>query len=464
MNAGAKVEGWCPGALRPMETGDGLIVRLRLSCGELSPSLAADIADWADAFGNGQIDLSARANLQLRGVSYATQPPLLAALAARGLLDANAEAEAVRNVLVSPFAGVAGPLDLRPIARALEAELSSNARLWKLPGKFGFSLDAGPYPLGELGTDVAFEAIDASSFCVRLAGASASPLGPVAAETLVAVAVAVAEAFLALEPTSRRMREAVGRFGIEALGKAAGLAPMEPSIPRQARPLADLLSVHESFASAALPFGRIHARDLRTLGSAGASLRLTPWRIILALADFSAPLRRTESPPTRMNLPLASALAKPPPPSWGRVGVGGSRGETLGAEQRAGPAPLPNPPPRGGRELARALSATDLILDANDPRLRIAACPGAPACNKATMETRATATALAQVIARAPGSGLLLHISGCAKGCAHPARAPYTIIADSGTYALIHNGRAGDTPTARGLSRDALRAALEGAS
>src|SRR5205823_4703406 len=59
--------GYCPGALRPMLSGDGLLVRLRLSCNEATPELARAIADWAARFGNGALDLSARSNLQMRG-------------------------------------------------------------------------------------------------------------------------------------------------------------------------------------------------------------------------------------------------------------------------------------------------------------------------------------------------------------------------------------------------------------
>ena len=40
----ARIRGWCPGALRPMQSGDGLIVRLRLTGGILPMALAADIA------------------------------------------------------------------------------------------------------------------------------------------------------------------------------------------------------------------------------------------------------------------------------------------------------------------------------------------------------------------------------------------------------------------------------------
>ena len=65
-------KGWCPGALRPMETGDGLIARVRASGGRLTLDQAATIAAAARACGNGVLALSARANLQIRGVSEAT--------------------------------------------------------------------------------------------------------------------------------------------------------------------------------------------------------------------------------------------------------------------------------------------------------------------------------------------------------------------------------------------------------
>ena len=78
--SGAHRKGWCPGALRPMESGDGLIVRLKITGGEVSAELASALAQWAEDFGNGQIDLTSRANLQLRGVSEKTLPGLQDAL------------------------------------------------------------------------------------------------------------------------------------------------------------------------------------------------------------------------------------------------------------------------------------------------------------------------------------------------------------------------------------------------
>ena len=69
-----EIKGWCPGALRPMQSGDGLVVRIRPPMGRLTPQQAQAIAKAAETHGNGIIDLSARANLQLRGVTEASHP------------------------------------------------------------------------------------------------------------------------------------------------------------------------------------------------------------------------------------------------------------------------------------------------------------------------------------------------------------------------------------------------------
>jgi len=53
-----------------------------------------------------------------------------------------------------------------------------------------------------------------------------------------------------------------------------------------------------------------------------------------------------------------------------------------------------------------------------------------------------------------PQKGICLHISGCAKGCAHPRRAALTLVADAGHYSLVREGKAGDAPMARGLTLD----------
>ncbi len=69
------IRGWCPGALQPMESGDGWVVRIRPPGGRPGRAQAQAIADAAQTHGNGVIELTGRANLQLRGVTPATHAP-----------------------------------------------------------------------------------------------------------------------------------------------------------------------------------------------------------------------------------------------------------------------------------------------------------------------------------------------------------------------------------------------------
>jgi precorrin-3B synthase len=80
-----------------------------------------------------------------------------------------------------------------------------------------------------------------------------------------------------------------------------------------------------------------------------------------------------------------------------------------------------------------------LILDDNDPLLRIEACPGAPACRSASVDTRSDARWLA-----ASGFGGTIHVSGCAKGCARSAPADLVLVGDRGRYGVIRNGTSRD--------------------
>ncbi len=81
------------------------------------------------------------------------------------------------------------------------------------------------------------------------------------------------------------------------------------------------------------------------------------------------------------------------------------------------------------------------ITEANDPRRRVAACSGAPACTSALLDTRALAGTLAPLVP----PGAFLHVSGCAKGCAHPRPATITLVGSPAGLGLIRCGRAGDT-------------------
>jgi precorrin-3B synthase len=397
-----------------METGDGLLVRLRLTGGILSTKNARAIAACAIRYGNGLVNLSSRANLQLRGVTTQTLQDLISELAELDLLDPSADAEAVRNVIASPLTGLdpSAVLDVRPIAHALEASLTSSSMLHRLPGKFGFLIeDGGCLPLSGVHADIRFEAIvtpDGPRFVIRLGGASEVSLGECEPNDVAVYAARIAKVFLALrgrEPgAAHRMRDLVDRAGLASIANAAGL-PVSPLPSRRCHDfeMARIVGHHKvgkmHYVGVALPFGRLSGDDLAHLASSAstsgaAELRLTPWRTII-VANVSS----------------------------GRV-----------------------------ESLEAVLQASRFILHANDPRLAVAACPGAPACRSATTPVQQDAERLIEIFSQLAPASIALHVSGCAKGCAHASSTPFTLVGNAGLYDLVENGTAGDRPVVTGLA------------
>lgn len=96
--------------------------------------------------------------------------------------------------------------------------------------------------------------------------------------------------------------------------------------------------------------------------------------------------------------------------------------------------------------IADGPASDPLITDPNAPLATAHACAGAPFCASATVETRTFAAQLAQQL------GTPLHVSGCAKGCAHPEAAPLTLVGRNGKFDLVKNGHPWDDPDEMGLS------------
>jgi precorrin-3B synthase len=399
--------GWCPGALRPMETGDGLLARVRARRGRLSLDQADVLAEAALRCGNGAIGLSARANLHLRGLSQETLPDLHARLEAAGLIDADPEVERLRNVVSSPLDDIdpEALFDLGPSVAALESRLGNDGRLRRLPPKFSFVIDAkGRLPLGDVDADIRFDAGAGIRFSVTLAGENALAAECAPRETGDVVA-RLGLAFLSLagdgEATPRRMRALVEREGAEAIFAKAALRPRPCERSRQRPASSEILGTHayngKFVIGAASAFGEIEAARLKTFIEcarvAGASdLRLTPWRALL----------------------------------------------------------ITGLDPRGAEALVETIAKLNFIVDAGDPRLRIEACAGAPACMHAHRGVREDATRWAPMLPK--GDGVIVHVSGCAKGCARPAATAMTLTATTNGYDLIPGGRAGDPPARRSVS------------
>ncbi len=150
MTAPALRRGWCPSLLRPMELGDGWLVRLRPQGAVFTATVARAVAAASAEHGNGLIEITNRANLQIRGLAAETIAPFTAAMAAAGVSDAGP------MVLVSPLTGADPGLAAETLAIADRLAGSEIA----LPPKFGFLVDGGgALPLTGVSLDVTLCAV-----------------------------------------------------------------------------------------------------------------------------------------------------------------------------------------------------------------------------------------------------------------------------------------------------------------
>jgi len=141
----------CPGALTLHEAADGLLVRVRLPGGQISGPQLAAVAALAAEHGAGKLELTSRANLQLRGLSDGSA--VADGLARVGLLPSPTH-ERVRNILASPLSGLDGSTDVSELVRRLDHELCSRPALAHLPGRFLFAVDDGRGDVAALDADV----------------------------------------------------------------------------------------------------------------------------------------------------------------------------------------------------------------------------------------------------------------------------------------------------------------------
>ncbi|SDC37200.1 cobalamin biosynthesis protein CobG [Ruegeria marina] len=262
------VQGWCPGAHRPMMSGDGLVVRVRPRLARMRTAQALGLCTLAERFGNGTIDLTNRANLQLRGVSEGNHQPLLAELAALDFLDAEPGIEVRRNILFSPLYRE-GELTAR-----LGCELTARlGELPALPAKFGFAIDTGA---GRLLTadsaDIRLER-GTDSLILRADGMATGRevTEGEAIDRLIQLARWFADRFT---PDTRRMARLVQAEPLPADWQGAEPGPVDEPLGPGDTPLGPLYGA---------AFGQLPARALATLlrDSGAIGLRVTPWRLIL---------------------------------------------------------------------------------------------------------------------------------------------------------------------------------------
>ncbi|RVA23301.1 precorrin-3B synthase [Mesorhizobium sp. M7D.F.Ca.US.004.03.1.1] len=412
MNAFSR-RGACPALSAPMQTGDGLLVRLNPvaggpSSGGLSPKLLIGIAESALRHGNGIMEVTARGSLQIRGLTPQSAPLLATEVDALDI--------AVRTgvpVETGPLAGIDPQeiADPRPLAEQIRAALEEAGLVQRLGPKVSIVVDGG----GQLG-------LDAVTADVRLAathtdagirwwvsvagdGQNARPLVTAGDDAARDIAVAV------LRMVAEKGREAHARdLSERQLASLASWHSVAPpsgrteggAVEHSRRPIGVFNVRHAIALGIALPYGSMPADKIIALAQSAlthgtSEIRLAPGRAFLFLGQ----------------------------------------------------------PAAANSSLQRTAATLGFVTSPADPRTRIAACPGTPACASGRIATRDIAETIA-----AENADILdftLHVSGCAKGCAHPGPAALTIVGGENGAGLVVNATAKALPAGYRPGYDAAR-------
>jgi precorrin-3B synthase len=384
--------GACPSLHAPMPSGDGLLIRMAIRS-TLSLETFEALCELARRHGNGVMEITARGNLQIRGLTPRSADAFADDVMALGIAPPGGV-----PITISPLAGLegAGTIDVTLLAERIAEAAGATV----LAPKVSVVLDGG----GELHLDAVFADVrliwSEAGWHVGLAGdaARAAGLGAIAQGAAMDAVMRLLTVIAARGPNARA-RTVISAEGLAPFRHAVRDLLFEACAPPRRAP-SEALGLHSLRAGKAaqglgLPFGHGLSGGLKTLMAAARSagstgLRLAPGRALLVLLDA----------------------------------------------------------PEQADAVCKAARAVGLIVRADDPRRAIVACPGAPACAAGEMAARDLAATIAAAAAPLLDGSIRLHLSGCPKGCAHPLPAALTVVGCKGACGLVFDGSAQEPPAA----------------
>jgi precorrin-3B synthase len=385
----------CPGALRLHAAADGPLARVRLPGGLVTGAQLRTLREVAETWGDGHLELTSRANVQLRALTEAPPGALADRLAGAGLLPSDTH-ELVRNITAAITPAV------RPLIRELDRALCADPRLAELPGRFLFAIGGSAVAdITACGTATdspedtwpAGPAAGPGRIVIRLAGEDVGLR--VSHDQIMPAMLAAAHAFLderaAQAAAVWRLRElADGPARVGARVAAAleiRLVEPEPRpIPEEAEYVGIVTQPDGLVAAGALvPLGRLGGVPMRALEKAELIV-VTPGRGVV-VPD------------------LAPSVA----PGW-----------------------------------VTALGAAGLAVETASRWSGVTSCAGRPGCAKSLADVRGDATA---ATAATTGAELLpVHWVGCARGCGSPAGAHVRVEATTDGYRVTGGAASGRAP------------------
>lgn len=434
----------CPGLFYPTPAADGILSRVRIPGGIISSQQCRAIADIADNHGGGYIDVTNRANLQVREIRTGINTEVLKYLQDMGLGSGNTLVDQIRNIMTSPTAGIDPQelIDTRPFVQGWDDYIAAHPALSGLSAKFSVCFDGGGIiRVCDRLNDIAFAAVlvkDNVYFRLYLSvGEKGQPprdmgilLPP---EECLPILAALTDVYLAHSHTTskRRLRllellntlgcenylqEVEQRLPFSFLGSEIrkDLTPQPPSLQGKGEQFSPLLAgeglgersnakyqhigIHPQrqqglfYIGVVLPLGRLESRQIKGLADlatkyGSGTLRLTPWQNLL-LTDI--------------------------PQQW-------------------------------VNDVESEIALLGLDYSASNIKSALVACSGKKGCAASATDTKSHALALAEYLETRVtlDCPVNIHFSGCEKSCAQHGKSDITLLgvsieADNGTVEGYH--------------------------
>ncbi|MTJ06430.1 precorrin-3B synthase [Anabaena sp. UHCC 0204] len=395
----------CPGLFYTTPAQDGFLYRLRIPGGIINYQQCQIIADIADNYGSGYIDITNRANIQIREIKQTINIEVLQQLQTFSLGSSNANIDHIRNIMTSPTAGIDTEelIDTRPLVKAWEEYITANSHLCDLSAKFSVCFDGGgKVAIKYQPNDIILAAeLDHSNVYLRLylsygeKGEASKDTGILLKpEESIQVLAALAETYLKHIDTKAhrkaRLREIINNITIENYIQQVKekLSPNIFDIRKNS--LCDSATLREKnhlgihpqrqtglyYIGIVVPLGRLESWQIRGLANIAKrygddNIRLTPWQNLLV----------TDIP----------------------------QNQIIEVEQKI-------------TNLGLNFSPTDI-------KSSLVACSGKRGCAAAATETKKDALNLAKHLENLMilDSPVNIHFSGCSKSCAQHTQADITL-------------------------------------
>ncbi|QLE41111.1 precorrin-3B synthase [Nostoc sp. C052] len=410
----------CPGLFYAIPAADGILSRVRIPGGIITSQQCRAIAEIADQHGGGYIDVTNRANLQIREIRTGINAEVLKYLQLMGLGSSNTLVDHIRNIMTSPTAGIDPQelIDTRPFVQGWDDYIAAHPALSGLSAKFSVCFDgSGIIRVCDRLNDITFAAVlvDGNVYfrlylSVGEKGQPPSNTGILLSpEECLPVLAALTDVYLAHSHTTskRRLRllELLNTLGCENyLQEVEQRLPfpllcsetrkdLTPQLPPgnedkfstllQREGKYQHIGIHPQrqpglfYLGVVLPLGRLESREMRGLADLAAkygsgTLRLTPWQNLL-LTDI--------------------------PQQW-------------------------------VADVQSEIAFLGLDFSATNIKSSLVACSGKKGCAASATDTKSHALALAEYLETRVtlDSPVNIHFSGCEKSCAQHGKSDITLL------------------------------------